>query len=124
MKITLLSILLLLIQPVAAYDDCYRLVTQNYTRDSAAYALSEFDIVSEAQAGSAQYASDAVMQLEAKLGCELEGDLLDRIYSTECRNIDDKYDTSRICFVKTEYGYYFVSVDMLGNVNIIFSRFD
>lgn len=124
MKIAILSALVLLMQQVVASEDCYKLLTQNHSKDSMAYALSEFDIISDASAGSAQYARDAVMALESQLGCELEGELADQIYSTKCRKISQDYDVSRICFVKTTYGYYFVSVDMLGNVNIIFSRFD
>lgn len=124
MKLAFISILLLLARPVLANEDCYQLLTQNFSRDSAPYTLSEFDIVTDAPVGSPEYARAAVMALESQVGCELEGDAIDQIYSTKCRKVAQELDISRVCFVKTAYGYYFVTVDMLGNVNVIFNRFD
>ncbi|MBH46908.1 MAG: hypothetical protein CME71_01920 [Halobacteriovorax sp.] len=124
MKAILIVIFSLLIKTAIAHDECYRLVTQNYTRDSIAYSLEEFDILSKDEPGSPQYARAAIMELEAQLGCDAESELIDRIYISKCKRINNGEEFSRICFVKTAYGYYFVSVDLLGKINIVFSRFD
>src|SRR5690606_18158276 len=115
----LLLVIAVLINFAHANEDCYRLLTQSYSADSYTYALSEFDIVSDYAPGTPEYAKAAVVALEKELGCDAEKDAIDSLYSVKCRKLVNELDYSRICFVRTSYGYYFVAIDMLGNVNVI-----
>ena len=47
-----------------------------------------------------------------------------RIEDMECREIQKNNPDSRVCYVETEVGYFFVTRDMLENVNVVFNRFD
>jgi hypothetical protein len=105
-------------------SDCYEIVTQSYSYDSVAFELDEFDIPAEYQPGSEQYAKIAVRVLEEKLGCEVEEELSKSIFSYKCKRLDKELEYSKVCFVTTSYGYYFVMIDMMGKVNLVFNRYD
>ena len=41
-----------------------------------------------------------------------------------CREIQKGNPDSRVCYVETEVGYFFVTRDMMENVSVVFNRYD
>jgi hypothetical protein len=46
------------------------------------------------------------------------------IQVSHCKNIIGNDPSSKVCYIATEAGYFFVMKDMLENVNVIFNRWD
>lgn len=43
---------------------------------------------------------------------------------SKCKNIMQHDPFTRVCYVSTEIGYFFIMRDMLDGVNVIFNRWD
>ena len=43
---------------------------------------------------------------------------------TVCKNLVARDSTTKVCYINTDIGYFFVMRDMLDGVNIIYNRWD
>ncbi len=126
MKILTLIFTFFTLIPFASAD-CYRLLTQNHSRDSYAYQMSEDAVSYEVTRGTPEFAHAAVKALGQQVGCQPAGaEKANKIEitSVSCQDVVPGVHTSRVCYVEGEFGYFLVSVDMLENINVVFNRFD
>src|SRR5690606_28464583 len=115
---TLIALFILSLSHIALAD-CYERLTQNYTRDSHAYQLSEDAVDYNLERGEVFFARAAVEALESKLGCQSQAAAKAAdVANGHCSEVVPGVSTSRVCYVEKQYGYFLVSVDMLENINI------
>lgn len=116
----------LLFAGLNSYADCYGRLTQDYSRDSYAYQLSEDAVDYDLERGSPEFARQAVMAVGQKIGCEAADFGAEKMAEStvSCRDLVPNLRASRVCYVESQHGYFLVSVDMLENINIVFNRFD
>jgi hypothetical protein len=108
-----------------AYADCYARLTQDYSRDSFGYQLAEDAVSYDVERSTVDFARAAVIALEEQLGCDLDGVKAHmELAPANCQEVIPGVAMSRVCYVEGRYGYFFVSVDMLENINVVFNRFD
>lgn len=119
---TLIVVATLLCSP-ALLASCYERLTQDYSRDSHAYQLSEDAVDYELERGTVEFARAAITALEASLDCGMEADSK-LIGKANCSEVVPGVAMSRVCYIENHNGYFLVSVDMLENINIVFNRFD
>lgn len=96
--------------------ECYESISQG--KDSVFYQVlaSEVDFDNAAVEKVAKAALKKVLD---KLGC---GEV--SINDLSCRQISKEQKNSKACYAQSEVGYFVMNKDELGNVNIIFNRFD
>lgn len=46
------------------------------------------------------------------------------IQNSHCKNIIGNDDATKVCYISTNVGYFFVMKDMMENVNVIYNRWD
>ncbi len=119
--ILIFSIFLLGTSASALGRDCYSKVLKGYRFDSTSFQIYSEE-VAELFEGQASRASVlAIYLLENELGCE-EGELAP--LSIGCQTIVPGKPLSKACYAESSRGYFFITVDMLQNVNLVFNRFD
>jgi hypothetical protein len=122
--ITLTTLLLLVMGfsgSASAEQDCYGALLGNYTKDSNSFQIYNEEVSEGFENKEALASAKAIGLLEQKLDCS-KGSL--KIASISCREIVPGNSFSKVCYVESENGYFFVSIDMMEKINIIFSRWD
>ena len=100
----------------AAQADCYDNLAQG--RDSIYYQVSSNSLTSDSP-----YVEKSTR--EALKILLRNSECVDvQIKTFNCKNIQKQQEESRTCYARTDVGYFVLNKDYLGNVNIIFSRFD
>lgn len=108
-------------QGVRADFDCYRNLLDDFSRDSKSFQIYSEE-VAEAFGEGAQYASkEAIRLLGQKVGCR---DSALKNVEVSCDEMILGNPISKVCYAEGEDGFFFVSVDMMDNVNIVFNRWD
>lgn len=91
---------------------CHVLLLNGHT-DSAFYSIQD------KQMDGIESAIEVVEQIvKSKCG------VLPRIEHTTCRFLIPGNDTTFVCYSEANVGYFFLTKDMLDNVNVIFNRWD
>lgn len=119
---TLILIFILLIS-ASSFADCASALTNQFTKDSTAFQLSEDEVDYEIPRATTMFAKQAVIALQQKLGCQLEK-VAEQFANANCQEVVPGISLSNVCYVEGRSGYFLVSVDMLENINIVFNRFD
>jgi len=121
MKSVLIVLLMVLAVGAEANYDCYRKVLSNLQYDSMAYQV-DADLIEVAFEENSEAASKlSIRLLERDLGC------LDKsfeIVEVSCNEIVPGNQISKVCYMESQHGYFFVSMDMMEKLNIVFSRWD
>ena len=102
-------------------NDCYRKALNDFSSDSAAYQFYDEDISADFEDNGEKAAVAAIRLLENQLGCEKEAF---RVESVACKEIVPGNSLSKACYAESNLGFFFVSVDMMERVNLVFNRFD
>lgn len=121
MKTTLTLFILLVSLKSFGADNCYRELTKNHSLDSQTFQIYNEELAEIFEDNSTEATRGILSQLANKLSCN-EEELIP--YKVNCNEIYPGNALSMICYAETEDGYFFVSVDMMENFNIIFNRFD
>lgn len=101
--------------------DCYEFLTNGYSQDSRAFQITESDLVNIDDTGI-ELAESAVNQLISDSQCKLDIPL--DFGRSDCREIVPGVATSTSCYIEASLGYFLTSEDYLGNINIVFNRWD
>lgn len=118
MKAVIFLFILILGASSFAYEACDQIALNG--RDSISYQIYDDVLVEEFQSSSEVAALAAVDKLKAKILCQNGFEIVE----VSCKDLVPNNPMSRMCYVEVKEGYFFVSVDMMDNVNIIFNRFD
>lgn len=116
MKKYLATCLLLISSTVFADIDCYRSLLKDHW-DSSHFRVhvSEIDI-NENEMLDEPAVANALNVIYKKLNCPVEA----KKAQVNCANVLK----TKICRHDMQYGYFLVSMDYLGTMNIIFNRWD
>lgn len=110
-------------QGVRADFDCNRSLLDNFSRDSKSFQIYSEE-VSEAFDERAEYASkEAIHLLGQSLGCADDDEALNPV-EISCHEMISGNPISKVCYAEGLNGFFFVSVDMMDNLNIVFNRWD
>ncbi len=121
MKI-LIPLFILLIS-VSSFADCSQALSGGYAHDSKAYQLYEDEVNLELSRNTTEFATEAVLVLQQKLGCMNEKSAT-TFSNVSCNQVVPGVRLSSVCYLEGQTGYFLVSVDMLENINIVYNRFD
>lgn len=105
----------------AANFECYRKVLNDFSSDSAAFQVRSDLAVELFEEESQKAALLAVSQLEGLLGCEKGSFELSEV---SCKEIVPGNYSSKVCYLESQHGYFFVSIDMMDGLNVVFNRWD
>lgn len=102
--------------PFSCIAECYENLSQG--QDSVSYQISTDELNGDMD--RIDVASKAALtKLFSNLGC-VENSVL----TFNCRRLLKKQPESDVCYARSDYGYFIMSKDYLGHVNIVFNRFD
>ena len=121
MKALVILFSLLLSYGAMAEVDCYGSVLNDYSLDSNSFQIYDEQISEAFENKDSLASSMAVRSLEQQLDCR-SGAF--EISDISCKEIIPGNSTSKVCYLESQYGFFFVSVDMMEKVNIVFSRWD
>ncbi len=129
MKRIIILIFIILISPSAiVMASCqYDFMSHYDIVDSRSFSLHEDDFRSDFESKESEFAKEAVLALlnevkSCKESLQKKSD--DLIGDVGCAQMIPGKAYSKNCMVESKLGYFFISMDMLGNVNIIFNRWD
>jgi len=107
----------------ASANDCFQVLSNDFADDSRAFQVADYELESDYEESPALYSIEALDKLYSKIGC-IPSVSEKSAVSISCNEIVPGNFYSNVCYVENEYGYFFVSKDMLDSVNIIFNRWD
>ncbi len=112
----ILALFIIVMISRAAQAGCYDNLSQG--RDSNYYQISSHTLTTDSSLVE-KTAREALKILLQSTECSETS-----ILTFNCKNIQKQQEESRTCYARTDVGYFVLNKDYLGNVNIIFSRFD
>lgn len=121
MKALLVVLLLVGSFGAAANQDCYQAALNNFSADSVAYRIYDEDISSAFEDNAEKASVRAVRKLEGNLGC---ADKSFEVAEVSCKEVMPGNALSKVCYVESQLGYFFISIDMMEGVNLVFNRWD
>lgn len=119
MKTILVLFLSLLTSPAKA--DCRLLLSQG--QDSKAYQLY-LDHDLRDQTEELEMSVAIIKMVMKNVGCSEQEISELNFKSKQCSYINPAVRYSYSCFLEATEGYYFISQDLLGHINVIFNRWD
>jgi hypothetical protein len=120
-KVILMLLALVLSGSVFANYDCYRRALNDFSSDSAAFQVYSDDAIELYEERPEKAVKAAVSELEGKLECQKGSFELAKI---SCKEVVPGNFISRVCYVESQHGYFFISMDMMEQLNIVFNRWD
>jgi len=134
MKALKFIILLVFLQSIASASvslDCYDSFFENYEiLDSKSFVIGDEELVSDFEEEPISYVKEAILGVVEKApGCQkVVNQEMNKAMPLDlkvaCRELVPGKSYSQSCFAESSLGYFFVNQDMLGNVNVIFNRWD
>lgn len=128
MKKLLLSLALLAVasygQAFASMENCRMNLLDDYKGDSKSYQIADESLVNDFDSSPRSYSIESVQNLsnslvkKSGLNCQVE------VSKASCKRIIANVDSSMVCYLESEIGYFLVSKDQLSGVNIVFNRWD
>lgn len=111
------------VDPVTcAPPSCTQVFSSNGSQDSQAFHLAEPKIFNTDDIGI-ELAVSVVNQLAGELGCDPAELQIDPAQS-RCGEVVPGRFESEVCFIDAQIGYFVTAQDMLGNVNVVYHRWD
>lgn len=101
--------------PNSSFDRCLERLTDNHSSDSRHFKISIDDLEFEDES---KIEKSALQLLLKSTGCRHV-----EVRNFKCRHISE-FEYSFACSANIKEGYFFITLDMLNTVNIIFNRFD
>lgn len=121
MKALLVVVLMVVSFGAAANYDCYKAALNDFASDSMAYQIYDEEISMAFEDNGVNASVKAVRSLESKLGC-VEKSF--EISKASCKEVVPGNSISKVCYLESQLGYFFISMDMMEKVNIVFNRWD
>jgi hypothetical protein len=127
-----LSLLIVSTSLFASPTKCVARLTNDYNQDSVAYSLNVDELEPKFQK---DYGPDHLAQgilmvraLVSEAGCA-RGDINfgkgpGGKSSSKCRKLINYIDTSLVCYIESNLGFFSVSWDSFTNVHLVFNRWD
>ena len=108
-------------QGVRADFDCYRRALNDFSVDSRSFQVYSEEVSALFEEEPEQAARESIRLLEQRLECDQKS--LNPV-EVSCKDIVPGNYMSRVCYAESNDGYFFISLDMMENVNIVFNRWD
>jgi hypothetical protein len=126
MRHLIFAIFSFLVFTEVASADCYEKFTQGFSKDSHAYQVYGEDLSEDYESLNLEISLAAVHFVAKKIGCSDDEMTISNkgLSLAACRRIHPKAYLSLSCFIEANVGYFMVSEDMMGNLNIVFNRYD
>jgi hypothetical protein len=125
------SFLLLAVSEFTSADEtrCINRLTDSYSSDSITHTLNLTDLdVRDYRNDHLAFSIRMVRELLRERGCSRSDINFGRSANgrshSRCEQVLRGTPSSRVCYVETNLGYFFVTRDMLTNVHITFNRWD
>lgn len=130
LKIAIVSYLLVesVVVVASPEHDCYLLITNNYEKDSVHFYRQAKD--SDRDYGK-DYLGNAfyiIKDVLAQIGCSADsvnfGKGPDGKSKSRCEKIVPEINSSRVCYIESNLGYFYVSWNQMDSANVVFNRWD
>ena len=121
MKVLLVVVSLFVSLAASANYDCYRKALNDFSADSVSFQVYSEEAAVSFEGKPESAAVAAVRDLEEKLGCDAKSFELGEI---SCKEVVPGNLLSRVCYAESQLGYFFISMDMMENMNVVFNRWD
>ncbi len=121
MKTIALVILLGITSSILAKGSCVGAVLDGYSKDSNSFQLFSEEVSDKFEEESINASLLSIKLLEEELSCA-EGELA--VTKVSCNELAPGRASSRVCYAESDRGYFLISVDMMENVTLTFSRWD
>ena len=129
MKLLVLLSLLITTSLMSSEKECYRELTNNFRDNSVNYSLGSADVIYRDFGND--YLADAIYHVRAlldKKGCARNDINFGRgswgSSISKCYQMIRGKGNSRVCYVESNLGYFFITKDFLETVNITYNRWD
>ncbi len=106
---------------VRADFDCNGALLDNYSRDSKSFQIYSEEVAELFEERPEAAAKESIRLLRESLGC---ADKALNAVEVSCSEVIPGNSMSKVCYAENKDGYFFVSIDMMENVNIVFNRWD
>jgi len=116
-----LGIFLGMSQAVSANIDCNRSLLDNFSRDSKSFQIYNEEVAADFDERGDYASREAIRLLVQSLDCDDSG--LNSV-EVSCNEMIPGNPISKVCYAEGKDGFFFVSVDMMDNINIVFNRWD
>lgn len=121
MKVLFIVISLFASLAASADYDCYRKALDDFSVDSKAFQIHDEDAAVMFEDSAERASFKAIRELEAKLKCAEKSFEISEI---SCKDVVPNNSLSRVCYVESQMGYFFISMDMMEGFNVVFNRWD
>ena len=121
MKKVIIALSVLFSFAASANFDCYRKALNDFSADSASFQINSEKMAKAFQSSPEVASKQAVGKLEAMLECSENAFELEEV---SCKEVVPSNELSRVCYVESQHGYFFISMDMMEGLNIVFNRWD
>jgi hypothetical protein len=108
-------------QGVRADFECYRRVLNDFSVDSRSFQIYSEEVSELFDEQPENAARESIRLLEKQLECNKKA--LNPV-EVSCKDIVPGNIMSRVCYAENRDGYFFISLDLMENVNIVFNRWD
>ena len=119
--VVVLGIFVGMSQGVRADFDCYSSLLDDFSVDSKSFQIYSEEAAELFEERPEAAAKESIRLLGEKLGCNNKN--LDQM-EVSCSEVIPGNLMSKVCYAENDIGYFFVSMDMMDNVNIVFNRWD
>ncbi|EQC50435.1 hypothetical protein [Bacteriovorax sp. DB6_IX] len=128
-KVVLMLVFLQSIASASVSLDCYDSFFENYQiLDSKSFVVHDDILDADFEENPVSYVKEAILNVVEKApGCQKGSNgnkAVPMDLEVSCKELVPGKSYSRSCFAESSLGYFFVNQDMLGNVNVIFNRWD
>lgn len=119
-----LFIIFISLVSLSASADCqFDFMNKFEVMDSKAFSMHDNDLEGDFYESSEEYVREVVINLVSEVkSCQKEKAVF--ISDVNCMELIPGKPFSKNCVVESRIGYFFISLDMLDNINIIFNRWD
>jgi hypothetical protein len=130
LKVVLMLVFLQSIASASVSLDCYdSFFESNEILDSKSFVINDEELVSDFEEEPLSYVKEAILKVVEKApGCSSKKENVNKALPSDinvvCKEMIPGKAYSKSCFAESQLGYFFVNQDMLGNVNLIFNRWD
>lgn len=108
-------------QEARAEFDCYRRVLNDFTVDSRSFQFYSESVTHLFEDKPELGAQASIELLEDHLNCSKKS--LNPVEIT-CKEIVPGNYMSRVCYAENKNGYFFITLDLMENINLVFNRWD
>ncbi len=109
------------------HADCFQKISNDYQDDSRSFQVQDDVLEKDFEEQPLAYAKEALIHLlKNEIGCKENAISFNEKASADevCNELIPGKPYSKVCYLESNLGYFFISMDMMDSVNIIFNRWD